>query len=230
MSAVPVSCVSARVSSWTLVDESSIDISFLARAHRRRLSRTVQLALTAYHECNPEHESLRSVYASRYGEYTRTFGILQDIAKNESTSPAAFSVSVHNTPSGIASIGTANTAPSSTVAANAASFEAGFLEAALQYAESPASDILLIGTDEPLPELYATFSKPQEEAYAFAARLSSTGDRRLALAWQPTGKPGREPDGIGDSAHSVAQLLLEGSGSWSMSDGRLDWEWTVESA
>lgn len=228
MSADQANCISSRISAWTLIDDTGIDISFLARQHRRRLSLTSQLALTAYHACNPEHDSIRSVYASRYGEYVRTFGILQDIALKNPASPAAFSVSVHNTPSGIAGISTANRAPSSTVAANAATFEAGFLEAALQAKETPTDDVLLIGVDEPLPGLYAAFTGSSDAPRAFGTRLSADGDRLLTLCWQSCRTPGRAADGIGESAIAVARLLADGTGSWSTSDGRLDWRWTVE--
>lgn len=228
MSVDQANCISSRISAWALVDEASIDISFLARQHRRRLSLTTQLALTAYHACNPDHEAIRSVYASRYGEYVRTFGILQDIAANKPTSPAAFSVSVHNTPSGIAGIGTANPAPSSTVAANAATFEAGFLEAALQSKEPLADEVLLIGVDEPLPDLYAAFAGSGDLPRALGMRLSARGDLQLTLSWQSSRAPGRAADGMGESAVAIAQLLAAGTGSWSMSDGRLDWRWTVE--
>lgn len=221
--------ISSHVDRWILVDKSAIDISFVERQHRRRLSTTTQLALTAYHHCNPDLKPCRTVFASRYGEYKRTFGILNDIISGEGASPAAFSVSVHNTPSGIVGIATGNPAPSTTVAANAATIEAGFLEAAMQRVEVDSQDIIFIFVDEPLPEIYGRFTSPTDQAYALGLRMSANADRQLSLRW--TAFPGgqqRPPDGVPTAGPDIARLLDIGHGVHSTTDGRLDWEWCVE--
>jgi hypothetical protein len=221
--------VSSGIRNWVLIGDDDIDIAFLARQHRRRLSRTVQLALTAYHCCNPDHEPLVSVFASRYGEYVRTFGILEDIVGGLPTSPAAFSVSVHNTPSGIAAIGTGNPAPSSTVAANAATIEAAFIEATLLAREAPERDLIFVFVDEPLPEPYAEFRRPGERAQALGLRLATDAGLTLGLRWSGDGgDPERGPDGIPEAAFGVSALLDAGQGRWSSHDGRLAWEWRVD--
>jgi len=223
------SMVSSPVQQWALVEDDAIDISFLARQHRRRLSKTVQLALTAYHQCNPDSEPLRTVFASRYGEYTRTFGILEDIAQGSASSPAAFSVSVHNTPSAIVGIATASQAPSSTVSSNASTVEAGFLEAVLQQGDPGSGEIIFIYVDEPLPELYRAFRRPQETACALGLRLGDRGGQDLRLAWRAkTGTRTRYAHGLPEAGFEIVRLLNNGTGRWTNSDGRLEWEWAVE--
>ena len=225
----PKSSVLSRISQWALVEIDEVDVSFLARQHRRRLSLTTQLALTAYHRCNPQAESVPTVFASRYGEYARTFGILSDIAAGEPTSPAAFSVSVHNTPSGIVGIATSNQAPSSTVAANSTTVEAGFLEAALQHAGQSSEDLIFIFVDEPLPDLYRTYQGPTDCAFAVGLRLTSSGSRSLELSWAPQADDSEAPiKGIPQSGRAVVQRLNSGRGCWQFSDGRLCWDWTIE--
>ena len=221
--------ISSHIDRWITVDESTKDISFLQRQYRRRLSTTTQLALTAYHHCNPDLSPCQTVFASRYGEYKRTFGILNDIISGEGASPAAFSVSVHNTPSGITGIATNNPAPSTTVAANAATVEAGFLEAAMQRVEGDSQDIIFIFVDEPLPEIYGRFTSASDQAYALGLRMSTNADRQLRLRW--TASPGgreRPPDGVPTAGLEIARLLDIGHGVHSTTDGRLDWEWCVE--
>ena len=115
--------ISVPVDCWCLLTEADIDVSFLERRHRRRLSLTTKLALSAYHRCNPELAVCRTVFASRYGEYIRTYGILQDLAIGEPASPAAFSVSVHNAPGGIIGIATGNPSPSTTLSCGSATVE-----------------------------------------------------------------------------------------------------------
>jgi hypothetical protein len=225
------STVTSPIRRWAVIDDAHVDISFLARQHRRRLSRTTQLALTAYRACNPDLDPVRSVFASRYGEYQRTFGILTELAAGEPASPAAFSVSVHNTPAGIAGIATANPAPSTTVAANAATIEAGFLEAAMQRSES-GEDIVFVYVDEPLPDLYAAFRGGNDEAHAFGLRLAGDGERRIDLSWGVHGGADaweRGEDGIPGTGPALVRLLDAGTGCWRRFDGRLSWEWSVAS-
>jgi hypothetical protein len=229
MQRIPTATISSPVAAWVAIDNSSIDISFLERQYRRRLSTTTKLALTAYYHCNPDLSPCQTVFASRYGEYQRTFGILKDIVSGEGASPAAFSVSVHNTPSGIVGIATGNPAPSTTVAGNAATVEAGFLEAAMQRVEFDNQDIVFIFVDEPLPEIYGRFTSPDDQAYALGLRLSANADRKLHLSWAASaGGQTRSPDGVPTAGLQLARLLDIGHGVHSTTDGRLDWEWRVE--
>lgn len=228
MPAPAIQRIGSSIAGHYLIEPDEVDISFLARQYRRRLSPTVQLALTAYRACNPDLDSLRTVFASRYGEYTRTFGILKDIVSGEGASPAAFSVSVHNTPAGIVGIGTDNTAPSSTVAANAATVEAGFLEAAMQVNESGQS-VVFIYVDEPLPDGYEIFRASDDHPLALGLLLSPEGSQRLSLAWSgATAKQLEEPVGIPGTATAIHNLLQGNLTKFEHSTGRLDWEWRVD--
>ena len=220
--------ISTGIDTHCLIGPEDVDISFLARQHRRRLSPTVQLALTAYRTCNPDLKPLRTVFASRYGEYARTFGLLKDIVSGEGASPAAFSVSVHNTPAGIIGIGTGNTAPSSTVAANAATLEAGFLEAAMQVSEK-GEPLVFIYVDEPLPDGYEQFRGADDHPIALGLLLSPEGHQGLQLSWSPTTSPdSAEPPGIPSSAVRLQQLLAGTGASFQHSSGRLEWEWCID--
>jgi hypothetical protein len=225
------SSVSSRIGDWAVIYEPTVDISFLQRQHRRRLSTTTRLALTAYYRCNPELTSCRTVFASRYGEYSRTFGILEAIARSEPASPAAFSVSVHNTPSGILGIATENTEPSSTIAATQSTIEAGYLEAAMQQAELGSDhDIIFVYVDEPLPELYGAFRGSADVAYAFGLRLAANGTRQIRLSWSAgeTASPRAAVHGVPGAGLEIVKLLERGHGCHSSHDERLRWEWAVE--
>lgn len=223
------STVSSHIGNWSVVDEASVDVSFLPQQHRRRLSATTKLALTAYYRCNLELTACRTVFASRYGEYARTFGILKAVASGEPASPAAFSVSVHNAPSGILGIATANAEPSCTLAANQSTIEAGFLESAMQRAElGDNRDLIFIYVDEPLPELYRTFRGSDQTAYAFALRLTGNGSKRLSLSWAAAADPHPPVYGIPGVGVAIASLLERGHGRHSTIDERLRWEWRVE--
>lgn len=230
LKAPPKPRVSGGVSGWAVVFESGADITFVDRQHRRRLSLTTKLALAAYHQCNPSLDHCTTVFASRYGEYARTYGLIDALAKGEPASPAAFSVSVHNAPAGILGMVTGNRAASSTVSATRSTVEAGFLEAMLHKAELPdGEDVILIYVDEPLPEAYGPFRAATDRAYALALRLATSGTRQITLSWCAANPaPAYTGVGVPVVGMELAALLDSGGGTVTTSDERLRWEWTIE--
>jgi len=142
-------------------------------------------------------------------------------------SPASFSLSTHNVPSGIQAMNAGNTAASSTVSSLGATLENGFLEAAMmvhQYAEP----ILMIYVDIPLPELYGPQSVGREKAMALGVLLTPSGDNELSLSWRGRDTIIAPPVGLSSSARDLMALLLSNEGSASHSDGRLDWSWRAK--
>ena len=106
--------------------------------------------------------------------------------------------------------------------------EAGFLEAALLVSEIDAP-VAYLFVDEPLPDEYARFRGPEDEALAFGMLLSPEASSRLTLSWAAAAEgPGVEPPGIPASAAQLLTILETGSGQLRTSDGRLEWEWRVD--
>ncbi len=210
------------------------DVSFLPPVQRRRLSLLSRMGLWLAHECLQGYDANRqvtSVFASRYGEYDRTFSILTDLANKEPISPGAFSQSVHNTSSGLFSILSGNRMPSSVVSAGPASLEAGFMEAALQAAATPGQDILYIYQDAPLPADYAQLEemKPDDEAMGLGllVRASDGADAAICgLNWQPSERKARPGHNQGARVEALVTMLLAGKGELTFDDGRLRWVWT----
>ncbi len=130
-------------------------VDFIPAMQRRRLSRLSRFALSAANACAGE-QHLPTVFASRHGEIHRTVELLKELARHEPLSPMGFSLSVHNTASGLYSIATGNTAPSTAIAAGADTLPTAFIEAIgqLQYHER----VLLVYAEEPLPEDYRAFA------------------------------------------------------------------------
>lgn len=135
--------------------EENPSVDFIPAMQRRRLSRLSRFALAAAQACAGD-QTLPTVFASRHGEIHRTVGLLKDLARQEPLSPMAFSLSVHNTASGLYSIASGNTAPSTAIAAGADTLPTAFIEAMgqLQYHER----VLLVYAEEPLPEDYRAFA------------------------------------------------------------------------
>jgi hypothetical protein len=151
-------------------------------AHRRRMSTlskvAVQVALEVTAGARPDFV----VFCSQHGELTRTRELLRSIVERVELSPASFSQSVHNTAAGLYTIVTASRAPATSLAAGAASFAYGWLEAEAFIAENRAQRVLLVAYDEPLPEEYRPYSDAEQRLYALAVMLGAgEGDRAVEL-------------------------------------------------
>jgi hypothetical protein len=156
-------------------------------AHRRRMSTlskmAVQVALEATAGARPDFV----VFCSQHGELTRTRELLRSIVERVELSPASFSQSVHNTAAGLYTIVTASRAPATSLAAGAASFAYGWLEAEAFIAENRAQRVLLVSYDEPLPDEYLPYSDAEQRLYALAVVLgASTGGRAVELEIRST--------------------------------------------
>jgi hypothetical protein len=97
-------------------------------------------------------------------------------------SPTRFTNSVHNAPAGYWHIAAASRAPSTSLAAFDASFQAGLLEAAVQ-CQAAQAPVLLVACDVPYPEpLHAV--RPVADTFAVALLLApaaAVGSRSLAI-------------------------------------------------
>ena len=124
----------------------------------------------------PLDDSLRLVFASRYGENARTMGIINNIVEGEPVSPTAFSLSVHNAIAGIFSIIHNATQPSVSVSAGAETFSAAWIEAEqILWSEMENADrVLLVYYDEPLSDDLARFTDDVQMPFSISLMLSKS--------------------------------------------------------
>lgn len=171
----PLTVPVARWAMWapdltaTTSHDDAPSVSFMPAMQRRRLSRLSRLCLQVAHEAGHSIATLPTVFASRHGELHRTLGLLEQLSAAEPLSPMAFSLSVHNTASGLYAIHTGNTAPSTAVAAGKDTLPMAFLEAASLLQSHPA--VMLIYAEEPLPTLYQSFADQPEHLASVALLL-----------------------------------------------------------
>jgi len=210
-------------------------VHFLPAIARRRLSRLTKMALQVAHDIFPEEHQVRTVFASQHGELKRCVGLLQDLARDELLSPTAFSMSVHNSASGVYSIQNGNTMASTALAARKDSLAAAFLEAAALILSGRDDRVMVVLADEPLCTPYETFD---DNSKTFALALLLTSEKadavqcRLSLSGLP--QPGTKPDDSTlqkQQSIAVAQLLQavnEPAGSHGpvrLAGERFGWEW-----
>ena len=141
-----------------------------------------------------------AVFATVHGEIQTADQLIADFRDNGVVSSARFALSVHNSPSGVYSVATANTAPTTTVTGDNA-IAAGWLEAALTVGEVGKPVVLSIA-DEPVPEVFHGPGETVGFAAGFVlAPATSTDGRAAELVVVPG------PDDIAiDVRHLLATL------------------------
>lgn len=213
-------------SKWAIVDARPADLCFLPPALKKRLTPTISMALEVAHQCTDDQQcNIRSVFCIRYGEYDRTFKMLDTLLNAALISPAAFSLSTHNVPSGIFSKNTGNKASSTTVSSLVATLETGFLEATMT-AQQYQEPVMFLYVDEPLPEVYRPAFTGQEDAIALAILLTPDSEQKLQLSWHGNASNINPPSGVSSSVRQLHTLLEHpSSGGFSLDDGRLEWTW-----
>lgn len=218
--------------------EAAPDVSFLPPLQRRRMSRLSRMALTVVHDCLEASTTRPALmFCTRYGEYGRTYGLLEALAAREPLSPALFSVSVHNTAVGLCSIHEGITGHSTALSAGRETLEHGFLDCAALLGTGEADEALLVFHDEPLPEVYGrpVPGFPGGLALALLLRRAGQGGDELALAWQA--RAGAEEAALNepqpcaiDHAGDLIRLLTRRVERCRHEDGRLHWTWSYHAA
>lgn len=206
------------------------DVKFVAPMMRRRLSGLSRMAFRAATDClDGTDASPAFVFCSRYGEFTRSFEILQGLSDGEPVSAAAFSMSVHNTATSLYSIETKDQSASTALAGGEATLEVGFIEAWSLLANETFDSVLLIYHDEKLPDLYRDQPTTVAHASAFAMLLrrpeDCAGGISLALEWTARRGEGQATEIAPDPALQVLKLLVDDGGSFVLDNGRLLWTW-----
>lgn len=147
--------------------EDKPDIQFVPPLLRRRLSRLSGIALAVANQCLGEMRAVPIVFASRHGELGRTANILADLARAELPSPTAFSLSVHNSTTGLLALVRGDRTASTAIAAGPLTLAMGLLEALVQAIDVNDS-ALLICAEGPTPALYSKLLPDESPEFALA--------------------------------------------------------------
>ncbi|MHB1544210.1 MAG: beta-ketoacyl synthase chain length factor [Gammaproteobacteria bacterium] len=147
------------------------DVSFLPPLLRRRLDRVGRMALYVAWQCAGNRVGLPLVFASRHGFLARTVQLLDNLAQHETLSPAAFSLSVHNSAAGLFSICRDDRSPSTALAAGGQTLAAAILEGIGMLIEG-RTEVLVVYTDEIPPPEYTSYLGMNEPDFAVGMLLA----------------------------------------------------------
>lgn len=170
------------------------------------------------------------VFASRHGETTRNFGLLQSLAADEPLSPTAFGLSVHNAIAGQWSIIRRDTTESVALSVEDDGLEHAFLEAGLLLADGHANVLVVLAEERP-PAPYSPWIDDVPFSYAAAFRLRAGADWRLETAAGANPPSPASPDAA-DAPHAwpntlnLLRHLALRTPSWRHANRTRQWLWT----
>jgi hypothetical protein len=156
------------------------NLGFLPPLQRRRLSPLARMAVACAWPLADDRPAMPVVYASHHGETTRSFELLQALARDEALSPTSFSLSVHNATAGMWSILRKETVESVALSASGDGLESAIAEACLLL-DAGHRDALVILAEETPPAGYRPWIDDVPFSYAMALRVSQGDDFQLRL-------------------------------------------------
>jgi hypothetical protein len=153
-------------------------IEFTTPLFRRRLSQLSRMTIQVIHDILPIGEDTKIVFVSFRGEIAQQLKINRMLIEEGDVTPAAFSLSVFNTPPALAAIALNLRAGYSAVYPAEDRFDSGFLAAASPILCGDAEETVLAYADELAPEEYGSLRPADNEPLAFAALLSRASEGR----------------------------------------------------
>ncbi len=196
------------------------DFSCIPASIRRRLSLMGRCALAAYAALAPE-EGEPAVWASSWGDISRTFKLTGALSEDGDMSPADFALSVHNGIGAQAAIWKKNHTACPAIAAGPVTGSCALIEAALLLQQSPS--VIVVRCEEPLPELWSgtTLTDSAMEPCAWAARFTLAPSENVFTLTPVQGVEAGACGGIFDEI----RFLLGASSRCEQTDGVQAWRW-----
>jgi len=199
-------------------------LDFLPPMQRRRLSPMArQVFACTWGVAAQGSATMPLVFASRHGETTASFRLLQTLASDAPVSPTAFCLSVHNAVPAQWSIVRRETAESVALSAEGDGLEHAFIEAALLLAAGHDEVLVVIAEERP-PDAYGPWITDIPHDYVAAFQLCSGDGWRLALC--DAASHGDAPQPCWPNPLNLLRHLLLGTASWRHDNGVRCWQWT----
>lgn len=144
---------------------------------KRRLSRFAKLSFHCVLESLGENiTNIPCVFSSRHGDLHKTAKLIEDVANKNDLSPTNFGLSVHNAVAGLYSIFSNNKHPMTAISAGEDSFLIALVDAYAKLEANKLDRILVVYTDEVVPEKYKQYVSAKEQTISIALILTKQSE------------------------------------------------------
>ena len=148
------------------------EILFTDPLFRRRLSQISRMTIQVIHDLLPVGEGAKIIFLSFGGEISRQFQINKMLIKENTLSPAAFSLSVYNAPVALATMALGLKGGYAALFPVKDAFSGGLIAAEAALFSGAADELIFVYADEEVPPEYECFSRECPTPAAFALLLS----------------------------------------------------------
>ena len=140
---------------------------------RRRLSKFAKLTMQCVLDVvADEAVALPCVFSSRHGDLHKTSKLIEDVAQKSDLSPTHFGLSVHNAVAGLYSIFSNNKQPMTATSAGEDSLLMALVDGYAKLESQQLDKILVVYTDEIVPEKYSSYVSDAEKTMSVALLLT----------------------------------------------------------
>lgn len=165
-----------------LFEKTSPSLSYTNPLFRRRLSQISKMTIEVIHqliETTGIDKNTKIVFSSFRGEIDREFKLNKSIIEDKMILPAGFSLSVFNTPVGLATIACQLKGGYNTVFPSYDNFKDGIMCAAAPVLSEKQKQIIFVYADELIPDEYKKCDLKNRPPIAFATIISSEKSESL---------------------------------------------------
>lgn len=156
-----------------LPEEDLPPLKQIPAMQRRRLSPFAKLSLHCILESLGDNASnIPCVFSSRHGDLHKTAKLIEDVATKSDLSPTHFGLSVHNAVAGLYSIFANNKQPMTAISAGEDSLMMAIVDAYAKLESQHLDKILVVYTDQIVPEQYSQYVSNEEQTLSVAFILT----------------------------------------------------------
>ena len=150
------------------------EISFTEPMFRRRLSQISKMTIQVIYDLKPLKENIKIFFLSFRGEISKQFQVNVELIKENSISPAAFSLSVFNAPVALATMALGLKGGYTAIYPGKNSFADGIIAATAALNCTAEEELVFVYADEEVPAEYNCFFDKNPVAVAFGLYFSKT--------------------------------------------------------
>lgn len=172
----------------TYQDENDLpSLKEIPAMQRRRLSKFAKLTMQCVLDVVADEQAdLPCVFSSRHGDLHKTSKLIEDVAQKSDLSPTHFGLSVHNAVAGLYSIFSNNKQPMTAISAGEDSLLMALVDGYAKLESQQLDKILVVYTDEVVPEKYSSYVSDSEKTISVALILTrQKSEYGLALNFKP---------------------------------------------